>query len=163
VVCTRSKPTAAFDHRGWSGHDGIGSSLLLRALQRNRDEGFEGRLLGLDINPQAGWLIPDNLLSGFELRVQHSVTALELLQEGEEPDLFIRDSDHRYMYEMAEYRVVLPHSHDRTVLLSDSDNPDSPLQLMAAETGSLVRLLERELGPPLLPRRRHWPSHTAAE
>jgi hypothetical protein len=113
VVCTRSKATAAFDHREWSAHDGIGSSLPLRALPRNRDEGFEGRLLGLDINPQAGWLIPDNLLSGFELRVQHSVTALELLREGEEPDLFIDDSDHRYVYEMAEYRAVLPHPHDR--------------------------------------------------
>jgi predicted O-methyltransferase YrrM len=115
-------------------HDGIGSSLLLRALQRNRADGFEGRLLGIDINPSAGWLIPPFLRSVFEMRVEHSLKALASLTEQEVPDLFIHDSDHRYEYEMAEYRAVMPHLHDRTVLLSDSDNREGPLKVIAAET-----------------------------
>jgi hypothetical protein len=45
-----------------------------------------------------------------------------------------RNSDHRYEYEMAEYRSIMPHLYDRTVLLSNSDGREGPLKVIAAET-----------------------------
>src|SRR5207249_3333385 len=35
-------------------HEGLGSALLLRALQRNAPDGADGRLLSVDIDPKAG-------------------------------------------------------------------------------------------------------------
>ena len=37
--------------------DGLGSAVLLRALERNTAEGRPGMLLGFDIDPDAGWLV----------------------------------------------------------------------------------------------------------
>ena len=36
---------------------GIGSVLLCSALLKNKEEGFEGRFFGTDINPEAGYLL----------------------------------------------------------------------------------------------------------
>ncbi len=39
--------------------DGLGSVLLLRALQRNAAEGSPGRLISFDLYPDKGWLVPE--------------------------------------------------------------------------------------------------------
>ena len=41
--------------------DGLGSLMLLRALERNAEDGVDGRLLSIDLDPQAGWIVPERL------------------------------------------------------------------------------------------------------
>ena len=47
-------------------HDGLGTSLLLHALERNAAEGAEGRLVSVDIDPASGWLVPARLAGRLE-------------------------------------------------------------------------------------------------
>lgn len=42
-------------------HDGVQASMLLRALERNAAEGFEGELVSFDNVEAAGWLVPEYL------------------------------------------------------------------------------------------------------
>jgi methyltransferase family protein len=42
-------------------HDGFGAAVILRALERNAEDGFDGKLVSLDAGEQAGWLVPDFL------------------------------------------------------------------------------------------------------
>jgi methyltransferase family protein len=50
-------------------HDGLGAAVILRALERNAEDGDDGRLHCLDLNEEAGWLVPDPLRSRMSLRV----------------------------------------------------------------------------------------------
>ena len=38
-------------------YDGLGTAVIARALERNRDEGAPGHVHTLDINPNSGWLL----------------------------------------------------------------------------------------------------------
>jgi hypothetical protein len=101
-------------------HDGLGSTVLLQALKRNAADGFDGRLISFDINPDAGWLIPTDLRSRHELRVGNSLDLLTPALHGREVDLFIHDSDHRYAHETAEFEAVLPVAQVGAILISDN-------------------------------------------
>jgi hypothetical protein len=101
-------------------YDGLGSAVLLRALERNRGEGVPGRLIGVDIDRQAGWLIGEQERGDYQLVIEDSTTALPRLLAGQEVDLFIHDSNHTYEHELAEYRVVRPFLAPAGVILSDN-------------------------------------------
>jgi hypothetical protein len=55
-------------------HDGLGSLILLRALERNRADGADGELVSFDINPTAGWLVGSH--PQWELRIESSRAGL---------------------------------------------------------------------------------------
>jgi predicted O-methyltransferase YrrM len=101
-------------------HDGLGSIVLLQALKRNAADGFDGKLLSFDINPDAGWLIPSDLRDRQELRVGNALDLLVPALEGRKVDLFIHDSDHRYAHETAEFEAVLEVARQGAVLISDN-------------------------------------------
>jgi hypothetical protein len=101
-------------------HDGLGSAVLLRAMQRNAAEGFPGQLVGIDVNPASGWLVGDELRAGYDLRVDDSHRVLERGLGDQAIDLFIHDSNHSYAHELREYELVLPRLSERGVLLSDN-------------------------------------------
>jgi predicted O-methyltransferase YrrM len=99
-------------------HDGLGSLLLLRALERNVQEGHPGRLVSFDVNPAAGWLVGSHPLWSF--RIQASRDALlEMLCDRAEIDMFLYDGWHSYECERAELQMVAPHLTQSGVLLSD--------------------------------------------
>lgn len=101
-------------------HDGLGSAVLLRALQRNADEGVDGMLVSFDINEQAGWLVPDFLRSRHELEIGSAPGNFAPAFKGRRVDIFIHDSDHRYEHEMAEFEAVGPMCAPNAVLISDN-------------------------------------------
>jgi hypothetical protein len=114
-------------------HDGLGSSVLLTALQRNSREGSAGRLIGIDHDPNAGWLVPKRLAGSFTVHHEDSLTALRALSQDQKVDVFIHDSDHRYEHEMAEYAIVEHVLSAGAVLISDNAHECSALRDFSAE------------------------------
>ncbi len=100
-------------------HDGLGSMLLLRALERNRDEAREGRLVSFDVNPRAGWLVGAHPL--WELRVESSRVGLDaVLRERGPVGIFIHDSLHTYEHERFEFELAASSLASGGLLLTDN-------------------------------------------
>jgi predicted O-methyltransferase YrrM len=111
---------------------GLGSVLLCYGLLRNRQEGFDGKYYGLDINQHAGWLLGSRyedvgtILYG---------DAIESLKAFSQPiDLFINDSDHSADYEYQEYRTIAHKLSPGSVILGDNSHCTNKLSLFSEET-----------------------------
>ncbi len=100
-------------------HDGLGSMLLLRALERNRDEQAAGRLVSFDVNPRAGWLVGEHPL--WELRIESSRAGLATVLERQGPvGIFIHDSLHTYEHERFEFELAAAHLAPAGLLVTDN-------------------------------------------
>ncbi len=120
-------------------HDGLGSMLLLRALERNRDEGAAGELVSFDINPRAGWLVSQHPL--WNLRIESSATGLPQVLEHQGPvGLFIHDSLHTYEHERFEFELAASHLAPGGLLLTDNAHGTQALADVCASRG--LRYLE---------------------
>jgi predicted O-methyltransferase YrrM len=102
-------------------HDGLGSSVILRALELNSREGSPGRLISIDVDQSSGWLVPDFLRAGYEQRFEDSLAALRAIEDS--IDLAVLDSLHSYDHEREELDTIALRSHSSTILISD--NPGS--------------------------------------
>ena len=99
-------------------HDGLGSLLLLRALELNQAEGWPGRLVSFDVNRTAGWLVGDHPL--WHLRLQSSQDGMGQVLAASGPlDVFIYDGWHTYDAEYADLRTAAAHLSPQGALLSD--------------------------------------------
>jgi len=116
-------------------HDGLGSTAILRALERNAGEGDDGVLVSFDIDPAVGWIIPASLRSRHELVLGSSVDAMAGALHGRTIGLFIHDSDHRPEYERRELEVARSLGSDRTVYVSDNAHATTALHDFAADHG----------------------------
>jgi predicted O-methyltransferase YrrM len=101
-------------------HDGLGSTVLLRALQRNAADGHEGRLLAFDIRPDVGWLIEDGLRDRYDVCVGDTRQSLPREIAGRDVDMFVHDSDHSYDHETFEFETVVSHATEGAALISDN-------------------------------------------
>lgn len=102
-------------------HDGLGSSVILRALERNAREGSPGRLISIDIDRAAGWLVPGFLRANYEQSFNDSLAALRTIAEP--IDLAVLDSNHSYDHEREELETIVQHARLSTIAISD--NPGS--------------------------------------
>jgi hypothetical protein len=116
-------------------HDGLGSLLLLRALERN---GGAGRLVSFDINPAAGWLVAGGHPS-WELRIESTRVGLSGVLAGGGLGLFIHDSLHTYEHERFELSLAADHLDAGGVLLTDNAHGTRALADLCAERGLLYR------------------------
>ena len=101
--------------------------MFLQALERNRIEGHAGRLTGIDLDPTAGWLVPDRLRSHFDLVIEDSVAFLMRMAPECRIDLFLHDSLHTYEHEMRENRAAGDRLAPGGVLLSDDAHATAAL------------------------------------
>jgi hypothetical protein len=108
-------------------HDGLGSAVVLRALERNAEEGHDGSLIGIDIDPSSGWLVPPDLQARFKLQIGDSLTTLKALPTEPGIQIFIHDSDHRYDHEWSEYEIVESAAGPHMTLISDNAHAESAL------------------------------------
>jgi Methyltransferase domain len=112
-------------------HDGLGSLLLLRALERNESP---GRLVSFDINPVAGWLVGAH--PRWELRLEPSSGGLPtVLADGSQVGLFIHDSAHTYENERRELALAADHLAPDGVLLSDDAQVTRALAELCEQRG----------------------------
>lgn len=104
---------------------GMGSCVVAAALLRNRNEGFAGNYIGVDIVEGAGWLfqLPYNQVG----RIIYS-DSIAAIKEMQEPiDLFISDSDHNPEYELKEYYAIAPLLSDKAFIIGDNSHGSSAL------------------------------------
>jgi predicted O-methyltransferase YrrM len=106
-------------------HDGLGSTVLLRALQRNAEEGSPGDLLSIDTRSEAGWLIPEMLRGHHRVVVGDSKVQLPAAIGDRSVDVFIHDSNHAYSHEAAEFELIGRRVSPGAVLLSDNAHATS--------------------------------------
>jgi predicted O-methyltransferase YrrM len=115
-------------------HDGLGSMLLLRALELNQREGHPGTLTSFDVNPAAGWLVGEHPL--WELRIQSSDQGLpEVLSPAAPVDMLIYDGWHTFEAEYADLRVAAEHLSPEGVLVSDDAQVTRALAHLCKELG----------------------------
>ncbi len=129
-------------------HDGLGSLLLLRALERNAQSapGSGGRLVSFDVNPAAGWLVGSD--RRWELRIESSRDGLPALLRRSEPvGMFIHDSLHTYDHERWELRSAAARLSPGGVLMSDNAHATPALAECCQEFGlAYHEFVERPVG-----------------
>jgi predicted O-methyltransferase YrrM len=115
-------------------HDGLGSLLLLRALELNQAEGYTGTLVSFDVNPAAGWLVGEHPL--WELRIQASDEGLAQVVSPTAPvDMLVYDGWHTFEAEYADLRVAAENLSSDGVLVSDDAQVTRALAHLCQELG----------------------------
>jgi predicted O-methyltransferase YrrM len=98
---------------------GLGSAVLLRALERNTEEGVAGRLVSVDIRPHVGQLVDDPLREWWTLETGDSVVFLEGFGPAQ-VGMFVQDSAHTHEHETSELEAVARLAVPGAVLVSDN-------------------------------------------
>jgi hypothetical protein len=86
--------------------EGLGTLVLLRALERNTADGARGRLLSIDPLANAGWLVPGRLRAGWTFVNARSEQGLARALDGLEVDVLLSDSGGSYERELGEYEAA---------------------------------------------------------
>jgi hypothetical protein len=113
--------------------DGLGSVLLLRALQRNAGEGAPGRLISFDLYPDKGWLVPASLRARWQPVFASTRDALAPALAGQEVGMLVHDSDAASA--PLEYRTALEHAAPRLALVAGTAHHSDALQTLCEERG----------------------------
>jgi len=128
-------------------HDGLGSAVLLRALERNAADGAPGRLVSFDVRSDVGWLVPDALRTFWTLVTGDSVTGIRDSCEAGTVGLFVHDSLHTYEHEHAELSAVIHAMQRPSALISDNAHATTALEdFCASRDIPFARFLERPVG-----------------
>lgn len=112
---------------------GLGAVTLCAALLRNKEEGYEGKYYGTDINRKAGYLLDGKYKSSGEILYGDSIASLKALDE--QIDLFVNDSDHSAEYEYNEYKTILSKLSPNAVILGDNSHVTDKLLNFSIENG----------------------------
>lgn len=98
-------------------HRGFGTVILDAALEKNREEGCPGRVIGVDLNPDAGYLVQ----KPYDQHAQVIAgDVLSFLEHGLDRmvDLYIHDTANDAGLESREYELVEKRLAPRAVILS---------------------------------------------
>jgi hypothetical protein len=116
-------------------HDGLGTALLLYALERNAKEGGDGTLLSVDIDADSGWLVPTELTTRLERHIGDARELLTPSLAGRPVGVFIHDSLHTYEHERFELELAAQHADQRLILISDNAHSSTALADVCRERG----------------------------
>lgn len=118
-------------------HDGLGSLVLLRALERNGEEGRPGRLLSFDIFEDTGWLVHERLHERWQRVTGSTLTELEPVLQGLRVDMSIHDTPAEERLQRAEFSAVLGHRGERLVVVNSSGARLGVLEELCAREGTV--------------------------
>ncbi|MCK9482047.1 MAG: class I SAM-dependent methyltransferase [Bacteroidia bacterium] len=121
---------------------GLGSVVLCAALLKNKEEGYIGKYYGLDINPEAGYLLSGKYTEVGEVLYNDSIESLKTFNEP--IDLFINDSDHSLEYEYNEYKTIAHLLTDQSIILGDNSHCSDKLALFSQETNRRFLFFKEE-------------------
>lgn len=111
---------------------GLGACVLSSALKKNKEEGFEGRYYGTDINSSAGYLLSGDYKEHGIILYGDSIESLKKFDGL--IDLFINDSDHSAAYEFEEYKTITKKLSSRAIILGDNAHCTNKLLEYSLET-----------------------------
>ena len=133
-------------------HNGLGSAVVLRALERNEAEGRPGKLLAFDIEPETGWLVDrDRHSERFHFYLGDTKSTLPAVLAEHGVDFFIHDSVHQYEFEVFEFETALQHSRgERLVLYHDDAGITPALGEICSRNDGRSRTLQE------VPRDHYW-------
>ena len=106
-------------------HFGIGGSIICRALERNKREGFEGHYIGTELNKNHGFLVETLFPNIGQILYGDSIKNIESIRTP--VDIFINDSDHSPEYEMQEYLSSKNIFTSETLILGDNSHVSNSL------------------------------------
>jgi len=118
---------------------GLGSLVLLVALERNAREGSGGRLISVDEDPFSGWVVPEALRGSWERVIGSTYDALEPALAGEAVDLFISDTSPEHQLVLFDMRAALRHAAPGIILIDGHGDRTTVLPELAAELGGEYR------------------------
>lgn len=121
---------------------GLGSVVLIRALMKNKEEGYSGYYYGTDINSQAGYLLNGEYQKFGEILYGDSLESLNKITN--EIDLFINDSDHSAEYELNEYKVIKNKLSKTGIVLGDNSHSTDKLVQFSIENNRNYILFREE-------------------
>lgn len=103
-------------------YEGLGSIVLLRALEQNAREGAEGRLVSLDTDPHSGFLVRDDaeLTKRWTKVIGFTSDKLPEVVAGEPIGMLLQDTPHTEENQRHEFGVALRQPADRVVLIEGS-------------------------------------------
>lgn len=114
---------------------GLGSLVLLRALERNRQEGHPGTLMSFDISPSAGTMVRGDVREGWQRFVGSTGDLLGPALEGRRVGMLIQDTPHTQENQRVEYGAALANADDRLLLLDASGGSAGGLEELCAKRG----------------------------
>jgi len=97
--------------------NGMASTVLLAALERNAQEGSDGSLLSVDIIPTAGELVPANLRGRWQKLTGDALAELPRGLEGRRLGLFVSDSLADNDHVRRELEIALEHRAEECVIV----------------------------------------------
>jgi len=112
---------------------GLGACVICEALRRNCIEGSNGRYLGIDIDPGAGWLLGDRYKDRVTLAVGDAIT--ELAKIDEPIEVYVNDGDHSSRYETNEYNALAGKLAAGGIVLGDNAHCSDSLLAWSSATG----------------------------
>jgi Methyltransferase domain len=130
---------------------GIGSLVLLVALDRNAREGSDGRLVSFDPDPASGWVVPEALRGIWKPVFATGFDAFDEQLDGEQIDLFICDTPPNTEIESFEMNAALRHAAPGIVLIAGNGDRTTVLPDLAAERGGDYRFFAERPRHPIYP------------
>lgn len=110
---------------------GLTALALCSAIAKNREEGFEGEYYGLDINPDAAYLLTNSPFASFaKLIINDSIDSLSRF-ENKPIDFYFSDGLRTYDYEKKEFAVLIDKANEQAVIVTNKANFSSALAEMA--------------------------------
>jgi hypothetical protein len=123
---------------------GLGSLILLLALERNAREGSPGRLISFDTDPFSGWAVSERLRERWQPVFASTFDVLDSALEGQEVDLFICDTPPSYEIESFEMRTAMRHaSRDITLIAANGDSTTALPELAVEMNCEYHHFIER--------------------
>jgi hypothetical protein len=116
-------------------HDGLGSLVLLRALERNAQEGFEGRLVSFDIFEDTGSLVDDRLRGRWQRVHAMTTTHLEPALTGLQVGMSVHDATADPMLQTDEFEAVLAHRAGQLVIVNAYGAKQGALEHVSRKNG----------------------------
>ncbi|MTD43669.1 hypothetical protein GKE82_04950 [Conexibacter sp. W3-3-2] len=112
------RPTLVVETGLWYG---LGAMVMLRALERNAEEGHGcGKLISFDPDPTAGWMVPQRHAPHWTWVQATTQSALEANLRGRQLDLFVHDTPSEPQLERYELRTAWAASSSGAVICSSN-------------------------------------------
>jgi hypothetical protein len=112
---------------------GLGSLVLLRALERNREEGSPGELLSFDQLRGAGEIVRPEVRHGWRRFVGSTHDILLPALEGRRVGMLFQDTPHTEENQQCEFGAALSHAAPELVLIDGSGGKAPALEAICAK------------------------------